>query len=70
MTSLHPVSDNSVKPPAPFCFVFVCQSGELEIKATLLAASLRRQFGRRVDLVAAIPQPEVRWGKISETTRT
>jgi hypothetical protein len=70
MTSLHPVSNNPVKLPAPFCFVFVCQSGELEIKATLLAASLRRQFGHRVDLVAAVPQPEARWGKISDTTRT
>jgi hypothetical protein len=44
------------------CFVFVCQAGELEIKAGLLAASLRIRLGESPDLVAAVPVPGGRWG--------
>ncbi len=40
------------------CFVFVCQQGELEANACLLAASLRFFLGPDVELVAAIPSPK------------
>lgn len=43
-------------------FVFVCHGGELEIKALLLAASLREAFGDAPELVAAVPQPAQVWG--------
>jgi len=51
-----------------YCFVFVCQQGELEIKSMLLAASLKQYLRCEYELVAAIPQPESRWGPISENT--
>ena len=51
-----------------YCFVFVCQQGELEIKSMLLAASLKENLRCNYELIAAIPQPESRWGKISENT--
>ena len=51
-----------------FAFVFVCQAGELEIQAMLLAASLRQQFGYTPECIAAIPQPESHWGTLSEET--
>jgi hypothetical protein len=38
-----------------FAITFVCQSGELEAKAALLAASLRRFIAGPVDLVACTP---------------
>lgn len=41
---------------------FVCQAGDLEIKALLLAASIRRIWGAEVELVAAVPQPPELWG--------
>lgn len=37
-------------------FIFVCQAGELEIKACLLAASLRQYLHCNYELVAAIPE--------------
>ena len=49
-------------------FVFVCQSGEWEVKATLLAASLRRHVSPDVELIAAVPHPSAVWGQLSETT--
>jgi len=49
-----------------YCFVFICQQGELEIKSMLLAASLKENLQCDYELVSAIPQPESRWGKISE----
>lgn len=53
-----------------FCIVFVCQAGELEIKAGLLAASLSENLERQnVDIVAAVPSPEL-WGDISNTTQS
>lgn len=52
-----------------FCFVFVCQQGELEIKSMLLAASLRENLRGDYELVAAIPKPKSHWGKISELTK-
>lgn len=53
-----------------YCFVFVCQSGELEIKSMLLAASLRHYLRGDYECVAAIPQPVSRWGTLSEPTLT
>ena len=51
-----------------YCFVFVCQQGELEIKSLLLAASLQRFVRCDHELRAAIPQPESIWGKPSFAT--
>lgn len=51
-----------------FCFVFVCQQGELEAKAMLLAASLRRFLPPGHELVAALPTPASRWGSPSPAT--
>ncbi|HEY6853265.1 MAG TPA: hypothetical protein VI139_03390, partial [Gemmatimonadales bacterium] len=51
-----------------YCFAFVCQAGELEPKALLLAASLRRHLRCEHELVAAIPQPESAWGKPGAAT--
>jgi hypothetical protein len=48
--------------PADFAFVFVYHGGELEIKALLLAASLRATLGRAPELIAAVPQPSEVWG--------
>ena len=48
--------------------VFVCQNGELEIKASLLAASLRVHLEPDQEIVAAIPTPASRWGEVSSDT--
>ena len=53
---------------ARYAFVFVCQAGEWETKALLLAGSLRRQLGACVDLIAAVPEPEGFWGRLSAAT--
>ena len=63
MTASHPK-----KSPRRFCFVFVCQSGELEVKALLLAASLKRFLRCDYELVAAVPMPMDVWGELSPTT--
>ncbi|MFC2112204.1 hypothetical protein ACFLTA_02965 [Bacteroidota bacterium] len=39
-----------------FSVVFICQPGELEIKAALLAASLRQNWGYGLDLHCGIPE--------------
>ena len=44
-------------------FVFICQSGDIEIKAVLLAASLHRYLPKGCELIAAIPTPESTWGE-------
>ncbi len=49
-------------------FVFVCQAGELEIKALLLAASLRRFLRLEHELIAAVPTPASTWGELSTET--
>jgi hypothetical protein len=49
-------------------FVFVCQSGELEAKAAILAASLRRHLPADAVLVALVPQPESDWGRLADHT--
>lgn len=51
-----------------YCFTFICQQGELEIKALLLAASLKQFLRCDYELVAALPQPESRWGTPSPAT--
>jgi hypothetical protein len=51
-----------------YCFVFICQQGELEIKSMLLATSLKRYLRCEYELVAAIPEPATRWGSISKNT--
>jgi hypothetical protein len=50
------------------CFVFICQEGELEAQAVLLAISLRYFLQEDHELVAAIPVPASRWGVLSEQT--
>ncbi|RLD68597.1 MAG: hypothetical protein DRI95_02585, partial [Bacteroidetes bacterium] len=52
-----------------FCFVFICQKGELELKAMLLAASLKENLRGNYELVAAIPEPKSIWGEISPLTK-
>ena len=51
-----------------YSFVFICQAGELEVKALLLAASLKRFLRGPYELIAAIPTPEAIWGAPSEVT--
>lgn len=51
-----------------FTITFICQRGELEAKAVLLAASLRRHLAAPVDLVARLPAPETAWGRPSPST--
>jgi len=62
---------------------FVCQAGDLEAKALLLAASLRRaldgpggeaagprpESGPDVELIACLPTPEARFGRVADATR-
>ena len=50
------------------CFVFICQAGELEAQAVLLAVSLRHFLQKDHELVAAVPVPADRWGLLSEQT--
>jgi hypothetical protein len=49
-------------------FVFVCQQGELELQAMLLAASLREYARCDQELVAAVPGPAEAWGTPCEDT--
>lgn len=48
---------------SPNSWVFVCQSGEIEVKSALLAASLRVELGDSPSLIAAVPVPADRWGQ-------
>jgi hypothetical protein len=50
-----------------YAFIFICQQGELEIKASLLAASLKRNLRCRSELIACIPDPE-KYGRPSLET--
>jgi len=56
------------KPVKNYAFVFVCQEGDLEIMAVLLAASLKRNLRCEYELFAAIPRPQQKWGKPSQVT--
>jgi hypothetical protein len=51
-----------------FAFAFVCQSGELQIKALLLAASLRKYWPATVELIACVPE-DAHFGEISESCK-
>jgi hypothetical protein len=51
-----------------FAITFICQQGDLEVKALLLAASLRRFLTRDVELIACLPTPDSRWGTVSAAT--
>lgn len=65
----EPSADSFREPSARrTAFVFVCQAGEWGLKASLLAASLRRHYGPDVELVAAIPQPHQIWGTLDRDT--
>jgi hypothetical protein len=55
--------------PPRYAFVFVCQAGELEIKALLLAASLKRFLRCDFELIAALPTPASIWGELTAETR-
>ncbi len=55
--------------PPHYALVFVCQAGELEIKALLLAASLRRFLRCDYELIAALPTPASTWGELAPETR-
>lgn len=48
--------------------IFICQKGELEIKAVFLAWSLRNTHGTSVNLYAAVPQ-QGDWNQLAEETR-
>jgi hypothetical protein len=54
--------------PPRYAFVFVCQAGELEIKALLLAASLKRFLRCDYELIAALPTPASTWGELAPET--
>lgn len=45
---------------------FVIHGGELEVKASLLACSLRQKCHQGIRLCAVLMQPETRWGAVSE----
>ena len=51
-----------------YAFVFVCQSGELEGLALLLAASLKRFLNCKHELIAAVPSPAEKWGELNKET--
>jgi len=53
-----------------YCFVFVCQQGDLELKSRLLAASLERYLSCEHEVVAALPHPPAAWGTPSQETLT
>lgn len=51
-----------------FAFVFICQHGEIEVEAILLALSLKRFLRCDYELIAAIPTPAEVWGEpLAET---
>lgn len=45
-----------------FSFVFICQSGRLEVDALMLALSLQHFVKCDYELIAAVPTPASRWG--------
>ena len=51
-----------------FAIAFVCQKGKLEQQSCLLVASIRKYYGKNIDLIACVPQPEEIWGTPSEAT--
>jgi hypothetical protein len=57
-----------MNPVPEYSFVFVCQKGDLELKAMLLAASLDRFVSCPFEMVAAVPHPEDRFGVLAPAT--
>lgn len=57
-----------LKPIKSYAFVFVCQQGELEFQAVLLAASLKRFLKCDYELIAAVPEPVEIMGKPQDLT--
>jgi len=51
-----------------FTITFICQRGDLEAKAVLLAASLRRHLAAPAELIACLPAPEAVWGRPARHT--
>jgi len=51
-----------------YCFTFICQQGDIEIKSLLLAASLKRFLRCDYELVAAVPIPAEKWGAPAAST--
>lgn len=49
--------------------IFVCQAGELEVKAALLAASLRKQLGDSKRIICIFPAPVSDFGSPSKLVR-
>ncbi|MDJ0707870.1 MAG: hypothetical protein QNJ46_31735 [Leptolyngbyaceae cyanobacterium MO_188.B28] len=63
------MSAASNKPgPTSYAFTFVCQKGELEGLALILAASLKRSLKCKYELIAAVPSPTDKWGELSKET--
>ncbi len=50
-------------------FVFICQSGDLEIKASLLAASIRRFCGPKSHIHVIEPSPPEVYGQVTTTVK-
>jgi hypothetical protein len=57
-----PKAAPSAQPPRKFAFVFICQHGEIEVEATLLAISLKRFLRCEYELIAVLPEPPEIWG--------
>lgn len=49
--------------PRKFAFVFICQHGEIEVEAALLAISLKRFLRCEYELIAVVPTPAEIWGE-------
>ena len=59
-----------MKKTRSICFSFMCQAGELELKALLLVASLRHHnLDINAELIAAIPDENL-WGEVSQSTKS
>ncbi len=61
-------TDRDFAQRARFCFVFICQAGDLEIKSLLLAVTLKAMLRSNYELVAAVPGPASVWGEPSADT--
>ncbi|MDH4580942.1 sulfotransferase [Pseudomonas sp. BN415] len=55
--------------PTAVTLVFVVHGGELEVKAAILAASLRKVFGFSITILAALPVSSSSWGNLSDASR-
>jgi hypothetical protein len=60
-----------VKPSSgsPITFVFVAHGGELEVKAAILACSLRKAFGNAISIIVAHPASDHPWERVSDASR-